>query len=611
MKRKLIAALVCALTIAPAGAAQTPAPAPRPVVTVKPEVAIAPTVQVEVPGFRFEMPEINITPQVRVDIPEISIPPLPPINVDIPDIQFDGFWFDDSEQTEREELKQSYPLSAGARVELSNIDGSVRIEPTDGASAEVRILSYSWGENARRLAVESTGSNLTIRGPETSVRDYDDTRHSVTLKLPRRVELTINGARDSVSVGDLEGPLRLNGVSGSVAIAQAAGSADISRVSGSVVVNLTRLGSAGVRVQDVSGTVSVRFLEDLNADLQTTNIKGKVYVEVPNVAVQGEMNRADFRAKVGTGGTPLRVSDVTGTVRLARGRSVSELIAALKTGERSSARMQTVRDLAMHVSQPQARAALVEVLQADDSGSATQSASRALANYVAEPDVRAVFVKTVDTTRNDTTRATAMRALARNYAGDRTVRDLLLRALASDKSNAVRQTAVAALAKYNLDDTDVQRALMDALRSDTNDAVRMRAAGALAKRADSGEIYALLVETAKSDRKRGVRARALEGLAPRLREHPDLRPLFLGYLNDESVSMQYYALKGLVGLGDPALKQQLVDKGREIVLAQGRRYWNDQLVLSTLILLRKLDPQEADRALEQLSADRDRRSVHF
>ncbi|HEX8179288.1 MAG TPA: HEAT repeat domain-containing protein [Pyrinomonadaceae bacterium] len=602
MRRKLTAAFICTCLLAPAGFAQTPAPAPRPVITVKPDIAIAPAVGVD-------LFNLDITPEINIDLPAIKLAPLPPINVNIPDIQIDGgdFWFDDSEQIEREELKQTYQLSAGARIELSNIDGPVRVEPTDGGPAELRILSYAWAENARKLAVESTGNSLTVRGSETNTaRDYDDTRHSVTLKLPRRIDLTVNGARESVSVGDFEGPVKLNDVSGSIAIAQATGAADIARVSGSVLLNMARVGSAGIRVQNVSGKVSLRFMDDLNADLQTTNIKGKVYVEVPNVAVQGEMKNADFRAKVGAGGPPLTISDVTGTVRLARARSVAELISSLKAGERSSDRMQTVRDLALHVSQPQARAALVEALQTDGNGVVEMTASRALAAYANEPEVRAVFVKAADTGRNDSTRATIMRALARNYAGDRSVRDIMLRALTSDKSSLVRQTAAGALARNNLDDADVQRALMDVLKTDTNDAVRLRAAGALAKRADNGEIYALLVETAKSDRKKGVRARALDGLATRLREHPDLRPLFIGYLDDESISMQYHALRGLVELNDPALKQRLVDKSRDIILSQGRRFWNDQLVLSTLILLRKLDPQEADRALEQLSTDRAR-----
>jgi hypothetical protein len=481
----------------------------------------------------------------------------------------------------------------------------VRIEPTDNGQAEVRILSYSTSTTPRRLTVESSGNTLTLRGPDTTVRGWNDTSHSVTLKLPRRSELTINGARDSVHIGDFDGPVHLNGVSGSVGIAQAAGSLDVARVSGTVVANLTRLGGAGVRVQDVSGSVSLRFLEDLNADMQTTNIKGKVYVEVPNVSVEGAMKNADFTAKVGTGGAPLRVSDVTGTVRLARGRSVAELLDALKAEPRSSARMQIVRELAMHDAQPQVRTALVNVLQNDTSNTGAMTAARALAPYANEPEVRAAFVKTVDASRNDATRATAMRALARNYPSDRSVRDMMLRVLASDKSNMVRQTAVAALAKQ-VDDADVMRALMEALRNDTSDLVRLRATGALAKRVDNEDVYALLVETAKNDRKKSVRARALDGLSTRLRDRADLRPIFLGYLDDDSISLEYHALKGLVELGDPALKQRLVDKSRDLILGEGHRYWNDSLVLETLMLLRKLDPQESDHMLEQLSADRER-----
>ncbi len=602
MRRKLIPALVCALALAPSAGvvAQTPAPAARPEISVRPEIVIAPEVRVNVP----------LMPDISFALPAINIAPLPPINVEIPDINIEGpgIWFDD-DQIEREELKQTYPLAAGARVELTNIDGPIRIEPLDSGPAEVRILSYAYGANARKLTVESAGNSLTLRGPDKTARDYDDTRHSVTLKLPRRSELTINNARDSVTIGDMDGAIHLQGVSGNVSVAQSAGAADIARVSGSVVLNLARLGGQGVRVQDVSGRVSVRFLDELNAELQTTNIKGKVYVDVPNVAVQGEMNHADFRAKVGTGGASVAISDVTGTVRLARGRSVAELISSLKTGARSSARMEIARDLAMHASQPQARAALVEALQTEQSSSVEQTAARALAPYANEPEVRAVFIKAADASKSDSTRTTAMRALARNYAGDRSVRDILLHALASDKSNAVRQTAVAALAKA-VDEREVQRALMEALRNDTNDAVRLRATAALAKKSDDADIYALFVETAKNDRKQSVRARALDGLSARLREHTDLRPLFIGYLDDESISLQYHALSGLVGLGDPALKQRLVDKSRDLIFLNGRRYWNDQLVLDTLILLRKLDVQEADRALEQLSVER-ARVMHF
>ena len=69
--------------------------------------------------------------------------------------------------------------------------------------------------------------------------------------------------------------------------------------------------------------------------------------------------------------------------------------------------------------------------------------------------------------------------------------------------------------------------------------------------------------------------------------------------------IQYEAVRGLVNLEDPALKNRLVEKCKEIIISQHSRNWNNQLVLDTLLLLRKLDPQEAERMLDKLGTEKD------
>src|SRR5919206_33570 len=154
MKVKLFSVLICSLLLAPTSLAQTPAPAPRPV--ARPEISITPEVNIQLPPF---------VPDIHIDLPAIAIPPIPPIEVEVPDVQIDGdFWFDGIEQTEREELRQTYTLASGARVELTKIDGPVRIVPTDANQAEVHIVSYSSSANPRKLTVETTSNSLAIRG---------------------------------------------------------------------------------------------------------------------------------------------------------------------------------------------------------------------------------------------------------------------------------------------------------------------------------------------------------------------------------------------------------------------------------------------------------------
>ncbi|MCA1616167.1 MAG: HEAT repeat domain-containing protein [Acidobacteria bacterium] len=616
MRRQFISTALAAAFVAaslPAPRAQGTAPRPKPKVTFEPRIEIT-------PGLG---PLINIVPDIHIELPDfdIQVPPVAPMPPVLGELAFpavapdvfisgDNVWFGGDDESSREETRQTYQLSAGARVELSHINGPVHIDTADGNTAEVRITTYSPAKDARKLAVEHTASSLAIRGAAKAERDRDwfgSTRHHVRLTLPRRVNLSVSDVSESVRVGELEGTANFANVSGRVGVAQAAGGAELTNVSGSVTMTLARLAGRGVTVKNVSGRVILRFLEDVNAELQTSGIRGKVYVEVPNVSVQGEMNKADFRAKVGAGGAPINVSDVSGSVRLSPGRTVAEMLTSFKS-ERSSARTQAVTDLALHVSNRQVRQAFVEAVNApDQSGTVQLTAARELAPYVSEPEVRDAYLRALaaEPGKNDSLKTTAVRALAREYGNDKAVRDAMLRALAADPKGNVRAAVISAVAKH-VADPAVTRAFVDVLKTDAKDSTRVRAASALSKRADDAEVYALLLEAARNDKNRSVRLQSFAGLARRIRERPELRELFVSYLDNESISFQYHALRGLVELNDASLRQRLVEKGREIVLGQGRRYWNDRMVLDTIILVRRLDPQEADRLLEQLSTERAR-----
>lgn len=603
MRAKLFAnALLTAATAAalvPRGACAQEIRVEPPQVVLRPRVEIAP---VAIP-----VPEINISlPQIEVPIP--PIPPVPPLlEIQGPGVYInDGdFWFGD-EQIEREELRQSFTLQVGARVELTDIDGPVQIDTVEGQTGEVIIRSYSAGQNPRKLTFEQTSVSLTIRGADAKQRDrldaFDRTSHQIRLTLPRRANLTLTNVANSVRVGELDGTVKLTNVSGRVGLAQVAGSAELSNVAGTVSLTVERLGGRGVSLSNVAGSVSLRFVGDVNAELQTSNITGKVYVELPDVAVQGEMSRTDFRAKIGAGGAPIRVSNVTGTVRLSQAQTVAEMLNTFKSSTRSYDRIKLVNDLALHVSNPQVRRAFVVALNSEENSAVQITAARELAPYIREPEVRDAFMRALDSNKNDVVRMTVVRAVAKNYADEKAMREQLLRALVAEKKDAVRMTILDAISKY-ADDPAVVRALSDALKNDQKDVVRLRAAHALAARIDDPGVYALLLNAARSDAKKYVRAQALDALSRRIRDRAELRALFIGYLDDESMSLQYHALKGLVELGDTSLKPRLVEKSRELILANARRGWNDRMVLSALVLLRKLDPTEADRVLEQLDGE--------
>src|SRR5215208_6806735 len=121
--------------------------------------------------------------------------------------------YDDSDMPEREEIRQSYELAPGARVEVSTIAGSVDVETIDGNTADVQIIRMGKTRkdfDCYKINIEHTPSSLLIRhqqGREQACRNVSD-RQRVLLRVPRNVDLKLNAIAGPVTVEEIEGTLR-------------------------------------------------------------------------------------------------------------------------------------------------------------------------------------------------------------------------------------------------------------------------------------------------------------------------------------------------------------------------------------------------------------------
>ena len=207
---------------------------------------------------------------------------------------------------------------------MSGINGTMIVETANISTAEVHIVRTARTRadlEHHRVLVEQTASGLYIHGEQENNKWGDkrwgDVRQRVTLRVPRQIEFEASGINGRATVGEIDGPVRLSGINGKVEVAQARGFSDISGINGSVAITITQLGERGIRVSGINGGVELRFADALNADLHVNGINGSVVADVPNVVVQGRVNRSNFNAQIGSGGAPINVSGVNGHVRLA------------------------------------------------------------------------------------------------------------------------------------------------------------------------------------------------------------------------------------------------------------------------------------------------------
>jgi hypothetical protein len=274
---------------------------------------------------------------------------------------------------ESDEIRQSFKLTPGTRVEISSIRGPVEIETSGGDTAEILITRNADNPadlQSDKIVIDNKAGRLIIRGetaPGGNKNRHVD--HHATLKLPRDINVTINSISGSVQLADLNGQFEVSSVSGSVTldkvtqqarfksisgdvkigqvggplditsvsgsvkldqvahganiqsvsgdvrITQATDSIDISSVSGNVSVVIAKLGTGGVKITSVSRQVELRFRNEVDAQFTANSISRDVSIDLPNVTIE-DKSANSTRARIGAGGPPISVNSVSGGVRL-------------------------------------------------------------------------------------------------------------------------------------------------------------------------------------------------------------------------------------------------------------------------------------------------------
>jgi hypothetical protein len=225
----------------------------------------------------------------------------------------------------REEIRKNFELAAGTRVEVSGINGWVKIETSDSKTADIYIERFGESQevlNRRKITVENTAAGLTIRGDKgdagllSRMFGSKPTEH-VTLRLPRQVSLVTTGVNGAVTSAEIDGPVEINGINGKVDVAQAVGSAELSGINGNVSVGLKQIGKSGVEISGINGNIELRLSQSVNADLEAHGMNGRLTSDLPNVSVD-KSSHGSYSAQIGSGGTSISASGINGNIRLTR-----------------------------------------------------------------------------------------------------------------------------------------------------------------------------------------------------------------------------------------------------------------------------------------------------
>jgi len=225
----------------------------------------------------------------------------------------------------RQEIRQSYELSPGARVEIAGLNGAVKIETSDTKTAEIfieRTASCQEAMDRRKVTIEADANSLRIRGEKSDdagffSRLFGSSNERTTLKLPRQIALSAKGVNGSFITGDIDGAVEVTGVNGRVQVGNAVGTALFKGINGNMVVGLKSIGQEGVTLSGINGNIELKLGADVNADFDARGMNGQVFSDLPNVSIDKE-KRGKVWARIGTGGSGITAKGINGNIRFTR-----------------------------------------------------------------------------------------------------------------------------------------------------------------------------------------------------------------------------------------------------------------------------------------------------
>jgi hypothetical protein len=227
-----------------------------------------------------------------------------------------------------ENYDQSYPLAAGGRVALGNVNGDVTVEVWE--RSEVRISAVKSASSPElvdglEIEVEADPNLVQINTRYPSMRgtihERDNfVRVEYNLTVPRTARLDdIDLVNGNLTVVGVEGGLSVGTVNGDIVVRDCAGDAELGTVNGAIEAHVDRLyvGST-LDMESVNGRLDLYLASSIGADLEADSVNGRLSNDFGIDVHKGRYVGSDFRGRVGDGGATVALETVNGSISVHR-----------------------------------------------------------------------------------------------------------------------------------------------------------------------------------------------------------------------------------------------------------------------------------------------------
>ncbi len=232
----------------------------------------------------------------------------------------------DLNQTATADWQKTYTLEQGGRVEVSNVNGRIRVEPSTGN--QVEVVAHKKGKGTSDQAakdalarieinedVSGSAVRITTKTPSSNGLFGGSTEVSYDVRVPAGAEVKFTTVNGGVELSGLSGRIKAETTNGGITARDVAGSVDASTTNGGVDVDLTRLDPGGVSLETTNGGVTLRMPADARATISARVANGGIDANDLQIE-KTESTRRRLEARLNGGGANVRIETTNGGIRI-------------------------------------------------------------------------------------------------------------------------------------------------------------------------------------------------------------------------------------------------------------------------------------------------------
>ena len=236
----------------------------------------------------------------------------------------------DLKAQESVEWRRSYPLQAGGRVEISNVNGKIEVTPGSGETVEVLAMKSARGstpeaarEALQRIDIIEAATPRSVKLETRLARGGGGLFHigsgevRYQVKVPANADVHFTTVTGGIELAGLTGRIHAETTNGGVRAREVAGPIQASTTNGGVDVELTSVAEAGVKLECTNGGITLRLPSDARANISANVTNGGI--DTGGLPVETtESSRRRLEGRLNGGGPSIRLEGTNGGIHISR-----------------------------------------------------------------------------------------------------------------------------------------------------------------------------------------------------------------------------------------------------------------------------------------------------